>query len=60
MERANSTFPVKFREEETGFAIMESRNTRRWKQSIRICAMIGVGEMNEDFSCMRRKPGCND
>lgn len=36
-ERANSTFPVKFREKETGCAIMESQNTMRWKRIIRMC-----------------------
>lgn len=49
-EPANTTYPVKFREKATGFAIMASRNTMRWEQSIRICAMIGVGEMNEQLS----------
>ena len=46
-ERANTTFPVKFREKETGFAIMESRSIMRWKQSIRIRVMITGGEMND-------------
>ena len=46
VERANSMYQVKSQENVTGFAIMESRNTMRWKQGIRILAMIGVGEMN--------------
>lgn len=33
-QRANSTFPVKFREKETGFAIMESRSITHWKRNI--------------------------
>ena len=46
-ERANSTFPVKFLEKETGFAIMESRSIMRWKSSIQIRAMIGGDGIND-------------
>ncbi len=33
-ERANTTFPVKFRAKETGFVIMESRSITHWKRNI--------------------------
>lgn len=46
-ERANSTFPVKFREKETGFAIMESRSITRWKRNTAILVMIGGEGMND-------------
>ena len=46
-EHANSTFPVKFREKETGFAIMESRSITRWKRNTAILAMIGGEGMND-------------
>ena len=39
-ERENATFPVKFREKEPGFAIMQSRNAMRWKRIIRMCVWI--------------------
>ena len=44
-ERANSMFPVKFREKVTGFAIMESRSITHWKRIIRMGAWIGLGDM---------------
>ena len=40
-ERANSTFPVKFRAKETGFAIMESRSITDWKPDMRMNVWIG-------------------
>ena len=46
-ERANSTFPVKFRAKETGFAIMESRSITRWKRNTAILVMIGGDGMND-------------
>ena len=46
-ERANATFPVKFREKEIGFAIMQSRSITRWKQSTAIPVMIGGDGMND-------------
>lgn len=41
-EHANTTFPVKFREKETGFAIMESRSITDWKPDMMMNAWIGV------------------
>ena len=46
-ERANTTFPVKFREKENGFAIMENLHTMRWKQNGKILATIGGEGMND-------------
>ena len=40
-ERANSTFPVKFRAKETGFAIMESRSITDRKLDMRMNVWIG-------------------
>lgn len=50
-ERANSMFPVKFREKVTGFAIMESRSITHWKRIIRMGAWIGLDDMkpNRDY-----------
>ena len=45
-ERANSMYRGKCRAKETGFAIMESRNTMRWKQNIRIHVVTGKNETN--------------
>lgn len=53
-ERANTTYPAKFRAKETGFAIMESRSITRWKQSTEIPVMIGVEGTNEIYRFFRR------
>lgn len=45
-EHANTMFPVKSRVKETGFAIMESLHTMRWKQNIRIHVVTGKNETN--------------
>ena len=45
-EHANTTYPVKFQERATGFAIMGSQNTMRWKQNIRIHVVTGKNETN--------------
>ena len=46
VERANTTYPAKFREKENGFAIMENLHTMRWKQNIRIHVATGKNETN--------------
>ena len=47
VERANFMYPVKFREKEIGFVIMQSRSITHWKQSGAIHAMIGGDGMND-------------
>lgn len=41
-EHANITYPAKFREMETGFAIMGSLNITGWKPDMRMNVWIGV------------------
>lgn len=40
-EHANTTYPVKFREKATGFAIMENRSITGWKLDMRMNVWIG-------------------
>ena len=54
VEHANTTYPVKFREKENGFAIMQSRSITRWKQSTAIPVMIGGEGTNEIYRFFRR------
>ena len=46
-ERANATYPVKFREKGNGFAIMQSRSITHWKRNTAILEMIGGEGMND-------------
>lgn len=47
VERASTMYLAKFREKETGFAIMESRSVTHWKRNTAILAMIGGEGMND-------------
>ena len=47
VERASTMYLAKFRETETGFAIMGSRSITRWKRNTAILVMIGGEGMND-------------
>ena len=48
-ERANFTYPVKCREKEIGFAIMQSRSITHWKRNGVILVMTGGDGMNDSI-----------